>query len=238
MFQSGHRRYHQDTDSPKRFGEDNWRFVLDDYAKTPPKPVLDGEPSYENIPHGLHDGTPAVLDRRRRAALRLLVGVRGRVRPYLWRQRRDAVPRPGIGLGPITRPRNYWFDAIDDPGAGQMRHLAALMLSRPYFERVHDPDAVASGSGPRREHVIAARGREYLMVYTHTGRPFEVRLGVTSGTSLRAWWYNSRDGSAEPAGIVPNSGTRRFTAPGQPGEGNDWVLVLDDATAGFQPPGR
>jgi len=32
MFQSGHRRYDQDTHSPKRFGEDNWRYVLDDYA--------------------------------------------------------------------------------------------------------------------------------------------------------------------------------------------------------------
>src|SRR5581483_7475881 len=57
MFQSGHRRYDQDTDSPHRYGEDNWRYVAADYVREPVKPVLDGEPSYENIPQGLHDLT-------------------------------------------------------------------------------------------------------------------------------------------------------------------------------------
>ena len=54
MFQSGHRRYDQD-DTPGAKGEANWRYVNEDYAKEPPKPTLDGEPSYENIPQGLHD---------------------------------------------------------------------------------------------------------------------------------------------------------------------------------------
>ena len=86
--------------------------------------------------------------------------------------------------------------------------------------------------------MIATRGRDFMMVYTYTGKPFELRLGVTSGPSLSAWWFNPRDGSAQPAGAVPNSGTRRFTPPGQPGEGPDWVLVLDDAAKRFGPPGR
>src|SRR5262249_41634829 len=51
--QSGHRSYEQDTahDDP-RYGEDNWRYIQADYAKTPIRPVLDAEPSYEQIPHG------------------------------------------------------------------------------------------------------------------------------------------------------------------------------------------
>ena len=80
MFQSGHRRYDQDTDSPKRFGEDNWRYVLDDYAKLPHKPVLDGEPSYENIPQGLHDGTQpywTAADARRYAYWSVFAGACG-----------------------------------------------------------------------------------------------------------------------------------------------------------------
>ncbi len=52
MFQSGHKDYSQDS---LGFGEDNWRYVKIDYEKTPHKPTLDGEPSYENIPHGLHN---------------------------------------------------------------------------------------------------------------------------------------------------------------------------------------
>jgi len=237
MFQSGHRRYDQDTDSPKRFGEDNWRYVLDDYAKEPPKPVLDGEPSYENIPQGLHDGSQpywTAADARRYAYWSVFAGACGHTYGD------NAVMQfhaPGSGPADYS-PRNFWYDAIGDPGAGQMRHLAALMLSRPYFDRVHDPDAVVSGSGPRYEHVIATRGRDFAMVYSYSGRPFELRLGAITGTSLRAWWYSPRNGSAQAAGVVANSGTRRFTPPGQPAEGHDWVLVLDDAAKRFGPPGR
>jgi len=237
MFQSGHRRYDQDTDSPKRFGEDNWRYVLDDYAKDPPKPVLDGEPSYENIPQGLHDGSQPYwtdADARRYAYWSVFAGACGHT------YGNNAVMQfhaPGSGSGDYS-PRNYWFDAINDPGAGQMRYLAALMLSRPYFDRVHDPDAVISGSGPRHQHVIATRGGDYEMVYSFTGMPFELRLGAIAGTSLRAWWYNPRTGRSEAAGLVPNAGTRWFTPPGQPADGHDWVLVLDNASRGFAQPGR
>lgn len=40
---------------PENTEEDNWRYVERSLAKTPMKPVLDGEPSYEKIPQGLHD---------------------------------------------------------------------------------------------------------------------------------------------------------------------------------------
>jgi len=237
MFQSGHRRYDQDTDSPKRFGEDNWRYVLDDYAKDPPKPVLDGEPSYENIPQGLHDGSQPYwtdADARRYAYWSVFAGACGHT------YGNNAVMQfhvPGGDPGTYS-PRNYWFDAINDPGAGQMRHLAALMRSRPYFERVHDPDAIVAGGGHGHRHVIATRGRGYVMVYSYTGAPFEVRLGRIAGASLRAWWYDPRDGRAQSAGAFPNRGTKRFTPPGQAAEGHDWVLVLDSASAGFPPPAR
>ncbi len=60
MFQSGHRRYGQrkgDGDYPiiENTEEDNWRFVESNNALEPRKPVIDGEPIYEDIPHGLHD---------------------------------------------------------------------------------------------------------------------------------------------------------------------------------------
>ena len=65
MFQSGHRRYDQvvlgawddNGKNPNQYGEDNWRYVQADLAKTPLKPTIDGEPSYEQIVHGLHDNT-------------------------------------------------------------------------------------------------------------------------------------------------------------------------------------
>ena len=53
MFQSGHRRYDQD-DTKRGYGQDNWRYANEAYVLKPVKPVIDGEPSYEDIPQGLH----------------------------------------------------------------------------------------------------------------------------------------------------------------------------------------
>jgi hypothetical protein len=236
MFQSGHRRYDQDTDSPKRFGEDNWRYVRDDYARQPPKPVLDGEPSYENIPQGLHDGTQpywTAADARRYAYWSVFAGACGHTYGD------NAVMQfysPSAGTGDYA-PRNYWPEALNDPGAGQMRYLKALMLSRPYFERVYDETVVVSGSGERHERLIATKGPGYLFVYSYTGRPFSVRAGAIAGASLRAWWFNPRDGRAQLIGVVGAGETRPFVPPGEPGEGHDWVLVLDDASREYQAPG-
>ena len=144
--------------------------------------------------------------------------------------------RPGDGKGSYG-VRNYWYDAISDPGAGQLQHLKRLILSRPYFDRVPDQSVIVGENGTRYEYVTATRGRDYLFVYTYTGRPFEIRLGVLSGDRVKAWWYSPRDGSSQAIGDFPNRGTRRFTPPGVPPPGNDWVLVVDDATKDFLAPG-
>jgi hypothetical protein len=110
------------------------------------------------------------------------------------------------------------------------------MLSRPYFERVPEPNAVP-GNGERYEYVAATRGKQYLMAYSYTGRPFRLRMGLISGAKVRAWFFNPRDGSARAAGEFPNTGEREFAPPGPSAPGNDWALVLDDAAAKFTAPG-
>ena len=74
------------------------------------------------------------------------------------------------------------------------------------------------------------------MIYTPAGRPFTVDLSVITNPEIRAWWFNPRNGQAIEVGILQNNGTRRFTPPA-PGEFLDWVLVLDDASKNFPPPG-
>lgn len=63
-FQSGHRKYGQrmgnaDYPIPDNTEEDNWMYVDSTWAYKPIKPVLDAEPSYEDIPMGLHDKNEA-----------------------------------------------------------------------------------------------------------------------------------------------------------------------------------
>ncbi len=225
MFQSGHQRYDQDVDSPRRYGEDNWRYVRDDYARTPPKPVADGEPSYEQIPQGLHDTSQpywTAADCRRYAWWSVFAGAFGHTYGD------NAVMQfHKAGETGSYGPKESWEQAIDDPGAGQMRRLKQLMLSRPYFERVPDQGLIAGENGAKYDYVAATRGSAYAFVYTYTGRPFEVRMGRIRGKKVRASWYSPRDGSTRQIGIFPNTGVAKFTPPGEPRPGNDWALVLD-----------
>ena len=235
MFQSGHRRYDQD-DTPNAKGEDNWRYVQEDYARKPVKPTLDGEPSYENIPQGLHDTTqPYWTDRdcRRYAYWSVFAGAFGHT------YGNNAVMqmhKPDSGKGAYG-PRNYWYEALDDPGAGQMQHLKKLMLSRPFLERVPDQDLLIGYNGSRYDYAIATRGASYLFAYSHTGKELRINMGRISGKNVRAWWFNPVDGSSQSAGTFENKRTREFAPPSSEGGTRDWVLVLDDAERQFPAPG-
>jgi hypothetical protein len=234
MFQSGHRRYDQD-DSPKNYGEDNWRFVEEDYAKEPPKPTMDGEPSYEGIPQGLHDTTQPYWtsnDVRRYAYWSVFAGACGHT------YGNNAVMqmnRPGDR--PAYGARSYWYESLSDTGASQMRYLKCLMVSRPYVERIGDQNIVVDSGREKYERVIATRGTGYLMAYTYSGRPFHIKMGSVSGPTVRAWWYNPRNGDVTEIGQFENEDIKEFHPPGIPVSGNDWVLVLDDANQKFEKPG-
>ena len=75
------------------------------------------------------------------------------------------------------------------------------------------------------------------MVYVPVGRTFAVRMNKISGSIAKAWWFNPRTGEATAIGEFPTTGERTFSPP-ELGESLDWVLVLDDATKQFPPPGR
>lgn len=225
MFQSGHRRYDQD-DTDLNYGEDNWRYAMDDYSKIPVKPTLDGEPSYEGIPQGLHDpGQPYWKDDdiRRYAYWSVFAGCCGFTYGHnaVMQFYRPEDKNPAYGA------REYWYDALDAPGAGQMKYLKGLMLSRSYFDRIPDPSIVAGTQGTRYDHQAATRGDDYAFVYTYNGRDIEVNMGKISGRTVKAAWYDPRTGETLEIGEYENTGTRLFETPGEERDGNDWVLVLD-----------
>jgi len=230
MFQSGHRRYDQD-DTGLAYGEDNWRYVRVDYNKIPVKPTLDGEPSYEGIPQGLHDPSEPYWtddDVRRYAYWSVFAGACGFTYGH------NAVMqmyRPGDD--PAYGAREYWYQAIDAPGAGQLQHLKNLMLSYPYFERLPDQSLIAVDQGKRYNYLIATLGENHAFIYTYTDRNMSIQMGKIAGDIVNASWYNPRDGSYTEIGEVQNTGIRTFNPPGQPANGNDWVLVLEQVTHAY-----
>ena len=214
-----------------------------DYDRAPAKPVLDGEPIYEDHPVSFDAkklGHSIASDVRRPLYWDLFSGGFGHTYGHhsvwqMWTPSRQ----------PVNNPLMPWMDAIDQPGAAQMQHGRALMESRPFLTRVPADDVIVAGRVPTsvpgsgRYRFIATRETEgtYAMVYAPVGRSFTVRLDVIKGKSVRAWWFNPRDGSAKEAGTFPASGEREFMPP-DPGEMLDWVLVLDDAAKNYGAPGK
>jgi hypothetical protein len=231
MFQSGHRRYDQD-DTELAYGEDNWRFVNYDYALIPIKPTIEGEPSYEGIPQGLHDPTQPYWedkDLRRYAYWSVFAGGFG----FTYGANSVMQFHKPDDINPSFGVREYWDEGIKLPGSGQMQFLKKLMLSRPYLERVPDQSLIAGENGVKYDYLVATRGTDYALIYTYTGRSIPVQMGKISGNTLKATWFKPSDGTAIYIGEFENTGTFTFETPGEKADGDDWVLVLDDASKQF-----
>jgi hypothetical protein len=214
-----------------------------DYDRTPIKPVLDGEPIYEDHPVSFDAkklGHSIASDVRRPLYWDLFSGAFGHTYGHhsVWQMWTPA-------RTPINNPLMPWTEAINQPGAVQMQYGRALMESRPFLTRIPDPDVIVTGAVPTsvpgagRYRFVSTRDASgsYAMVYAPIGRPFTVRMAVITGPSVKAWWFNPRTGQATALGTFANTGERTFTPPDK-GEMLDWVLVLDDASKKFPPPGR
>lgn len=157
MFQTGHCR------------ENNvWDRIQVAYKKTPIKPVLDGEPIYEDHPvcfNARDLGTSSAYDVRKHAYLDVFAGAFGHTYGChdIW-QMYDSTRQP------INGPHMTWAQALDLPGAGQMKFLRRLIESRPMLDRIPDQSLITDA---RAEHdrIQATRGKDYLMVYSSQGRP-------------------------------------------------------------------
>jgi hypothetical protein len=214
----------------------------EDYDRAPTKPVIDGEPIYEDHPVSFNPdnlGHSTAADVRRPLYWDLFSGACGHTYGHhsVWQMWRE-------GRNPINRPLMPWNEAIHQPGANQMQFGRKLLESRPLAERVPDneiivTDRVASavpGAGRYRFAATRDAAGSYAMIYVPVGRKFRVRLDKISGSTVKGWWFNPRDGKAEAIGEFPNTGEREFISPA-PGEQLDWILVLEDASKGYSVPG-
>ncbi|MDR0419797.1 MAG: glycoside hydrolase family 140 protein, partial [Prevotellaceae bacterium] len=241
MIQSGHRTYEQD---PNKIGQDTWKHITIDYNLKPTKPTLDGEPSYENIPYGLHDWhleknvhlRPAnykpemeqplwqAADVRRYAYWSVLAGGCG----FTYGHNSIMQMHIPTDTKSAYNSRVYWYDALDAEGATQMKYVKDLMLSRSYFDRVPDQSLVAN-QGEKYNTIIATRGNDYIFVYTYNGRPVKLNMGKLKGCELKASWFNPRNGEVTKVDNAMNTGVAEFIPPVKEiKDGNDWVLILDE----------
>lgn len=222
MFQTGHCR-----DTPV------YDLIQRSYNRTRVKPVIDAEPVYEDHPvcfNAKENGTSSAYDVRKSAYLDLFAGAFGHTYGC-----HDIWQMYAPGREAVNGPHLFWQQALDLPGALEMKHVRRLLESRPITERVPDQSIVVEGDLPAAERVQATRGADYLFVYTAAGKPFSVQPGKISGSELTAFWYDPRTGKARDAGKVSNQSVNKFVPPTS-GYGHDWVLVVDDASKGYKRP--
>ncbi len=222
MFQNGHCR-----DTPIY---DN---IKGSYDRKLIKPVLDGEPLYEDHPvcFNAHElGTSSPYDVRKYAYLDLFAGAFGHTYGChgIWQMyspNRDAVNNPHI----------YWQLAMDLPGANQMKFIRNLLESRPILDRIPDQSLIIENNLNSGERIQATRGNDYAFIYVSVGRTFTVNLGKISDNQIVAYWLDPRNGKVQDLGKFDNKGTKQFTPPSL-GYGQDWVLILDDASKNYAKP--
>jgi len=213
-----------------------------DYDRQPIKPVVDGEPIYEDHPVAFSaraQGHSIASDVRRPLYWDLFTGACGHTygNHAVWQMWAP-------GRAEINAPLMPWHEALGEPGAGQMQYGRWLMESRPFLTRIPDDEVIVTDRVPTampgagRYRFVATRDQAgtYAMVYAPIGRQFKVRMDKITGAKVKAWWFNPRNGKAEAIGEFPNTGERAFISP-DPGETIDWVLVLDDAAKSYPPPG-
>ena len=226
MFQSGHRDYAQDTaKADHRYGEDNWRYVQVDYNKRPVKPTLDGEPSYEGIPHGLHDTLQprwTDSDLRRYAYWSVFSGACGFTygNNSVMQMQKKGAKTGGYGA------KEPWEQAIFAPGATQMVYLKNLM-QKYHFEALAPDQSILPDPGERYNHLTALKGENCLLVYTWNGRNITIKTDQLKRGQFRYSWYSPRDGKFISGGTIAKKETHEFDPPGTAKDGNDWVLILE-----------
>lgn len=231
MLQSGHF-----DDAAKWRTPENYTLIAKDYDRRPTKPVFDGEPAYEDTIDGYwsgpKDGTGPRMGAdvmRRKAYWAVLAGAFGHTYGH-----NDVQIFWSPGKPREAANRNHWRDALEAPGAAQMRHLRSLVESRPWHTMVPDQGIIVAGQGAGKGHLQAARAADgkFLFVYVPSGNKLTVDMTKIRGSTAVGYWFNPRSGQSSRIGQYPCSGAREFTPPSQRLD-NDWVLVLDDASAGF-----
>lgn len=144
-----------------------WEMVEKDYQRHPVKPVLDGEPNYEDAPASSWPKWDPVTgcyrdhDVRKQLYRSVFAGACGVTYGHT---------RSGKWLGmtaPVNFPDRDWRAALDRPAAGQVQFLHALVESRPFLSRIPDQSLIVGDPGIGGSHLQATRDEagSYAFIY-------------------------------------------------------------------------
>lgn len=215
MFQSGHGSYGD---------KQNYDFPRQVRRVAPDKPVINGEPAYEDHPVNWRpvNGWFTDFDSRQMAWWSVLAGGAGHTfgNHNIWQMWRP-------GREPISSARTDWHEAMHWPAAAQMGHLKAFMESIEYWKLQPDFNLLTAMPNSSGRETLVARTADTSLVVAYT--PYGDNLAVDRdkiSPNVRCYWLDPRTGEQFEFRAEETEDTLRFDPPFDPVRGNDWVLVI------------
>lgn len=192
--------------------------VLADGLLSPVKPVILGEPAYEDGPeYPLGPITPLVV--RRQAWWTFMAG------GYFT-----------YGHNQMWRLEPGWTAAFDTPGARQMALFRRLATSRRWWEMVPDQGLFAAGVGCERALNAARRAVDGSCALVYLSSPGHVLLHLDKilTRQVRVTWANPATGEEREGGVYATGNLTGAVFPearrqwfSTPGHWEDALLILD-----------
>ena len=208
---------------------DNGALIRHCRALEPVKPVLDGEPRYEQIPVGFYNVgmNPAVrfddYDARQAAYFAVFSGACGHTygNNNVWQMYAP-------GREPRIHANVAWSEAIHHPGSRQVGYLRALM-ERIDFSRLEPANEWLVGDthtdcGP----ILALKHQEnaWMAVYSPDGSQFELDQAWMNDAAYESCWFSPAYNTTYPLHRPSDNAAFQSYVPPTCGRGCDWVLLL------------
>lgn len=215
MYQSGHGQ----RNNP------NYQVTHKLYEMSPTKPVLDGEPLYEDHPINWkpEEGWFDEFDSRRAGYWSMLAGALGHTygNHNIWQM---WLP----GRKAISSARTPWTQSLDYPGAFQAGYMKTFFESLDWQKLIPRQDILTDAPRDPGKEVLAAMASDgsFLLAYTPYGSDFVLNVGGIKGKQVSISWFNPSIGQSVHAGILEKTDIMHFDPPSDEKRGNDWVLVL------------
>ncbi len=217
MWQSGHNR-----DAP------NYSLIAEDYGREPVKPVLDGEPGYEDHKAGFEmaNGYLDDYDCRKSLYWALFAGACGHTYGChaIWQ---FFEPH----RAPVNHPRRSWRAALDLPGGGQMGLARQLDDRFPFLGGAPAQELlVAVPAAPQHVGAVRSTVGGHVLFYFPSNTAVQIRMDCFVGATVKAYWFDPRSGQLGQGWSIAREPVLEFQPAGW---GPDWVLILSPGDDGI-----
>jgi hypothetical protein len=139
-----------------------------------------------------------------------------------------------------------WQSQLSSAGSVSQQWMGKLFRSREHWLLVPDINHTVATAGygslgtwPQTTLTTTASTSDgqTIIAYVPDGNAATITINMTkiisATNTTKCWWFDPSNGSTTLIGSFANTGTQNFTPP----DGNDWVLVIDDANANLGAPG-